>query len=344
MVIKKTLPISRSTWAEIGLLALASLFGMQALRALPRVIFFTFRSMPGVSHLDMVLLAFGVFLISLLSAPLRRLLKAPAALTLTAGGVVVAHVVQLLSLSPSVELVSVTVGVGLYLLFLPIYLGHLRGRGVDGMAKYGIGLLLGLTLDSGLHGIWEFWLLSEQFTGLLLLSLLMALLLLSCLASVVARSSRQSHSDGDFLPTRVGAGTILADTSPALSKCGLLDSSFTVAPSCRARMGCADECLGNGGFRLCDRAYTAFILDGGGIRDSHNTHATTGATGRRRDDGCHHRRICDPGGYVGANHGDTCRPRDSFWPLAHSHCQRDRYVPLYFSDLHPLSCPPPNAL
>ena len=192
-----------TSWTEIGLLSLTSVFGMQALRALPRVIFFTFRWMPGVSHLDMVLLAFGVFLISFLSAIVRRLLGPRVALTLTVGGMAVACFVEQFSTSPTLDLISVTTGAGLFVLFLPIYLGHLRGRGFHAMARYGAGLLLGLALDSALRGIWDTLLLSQQSPSLLLLSLTTALTLLQlgCLARVLTGSRVQPHSDGNFLHT-----------------------------------------------------------------------------------------------------------------------------------------------
>jgi endonuclease/exonuclease/phosphatase family metal-dependent hydrolase len=192
-----------TSWAEIGLLSLTSVFGMQALRTLPRVIFFTFRWMPGVSHLDMVLLAFGVFLVSFLSAIVRRFLGPRVALTLTAGGVAAACLVEQLSISPTLDLISVTTGTGLFVLFLLIYLGHLRGRGLHAMARYGIGLLLGLALDSALRGVWDALLLSQQSRGLLLFALTMALTLLQlgCLARVLPDSGAQTYSDGSFLHT-----------------------------------------------------------------------------------------------------------------------------------------------
>jgi endonuclease/exonuclease/phosphatase family metal-dependent hydrolase len=159
--------------------------------------------MPGVSHLDMVLLAFGVFLISFLSAIVRRLLGPRVALTLTAGGMAVACFVEQFSTSPSLDLISVTSGAGLFVLFLPIYLGYLRGRGLHAMARYGIGLLLGLALDSALRGVWDSLLLSQQSTGLLLLPLTttLALLQLGCLAHVLRGFKAQTHSDGSFLHT-----------------------------------------------------------------------------------------------------------------------------------------------
>ena len=124
--------------------------------------------MAGVSHLDMLQLAFGVFLISGLCAMVRRVLTPSVALILTAGGVAACHIVAELPVSPTVELLFVTVGVGLYFLFLPIYLGELRGRSVQATVRFGFGLLLGFALDSIVRGMRDAWLLGGQESGLLL--------------------------------------------------------------------------------------------------------------------------------------------------------------------------------
>jgi endonuclease/exonuclease/phosphatase family metal-dependent hydrolase len=75
------------------------------------------------------------------------------ALRLTAGGVALARFSMQLSISTDTDLLLSAFAIAGFLLFLPIFMGHLRGmKDKQAPQRFGYGLFLGLALDSALHG------------------------------------------------------------------------------------------------------------------------------------------------------------------------------------------------
>jgi len=186
----------------LGLPALTVVFGAQTLRfLLPRIVHYL-GVQPGVSTIDMGLFAFGVFLTAFLAAALHRLLRLRPALALTAGGLAIVRFLEQLSTSSSLDLVLVTMGTVLFLLFLPLYLGRVRGEGSQSTSRYAIAILLGLALDTGLHGALGTYDLSWRLgIAPLLFVLLMVLAQLTLVARMVMRPSVTVATDGSFLAT-----------------------------------------------------------------------------------------------------------------------------------------------
>lgn len=200
---KTTGPLRQMELVEaLGLPALTVVFGVQTLRLLlPRIVHYL-GVQPGVSTIDMGLFAFGVFLTAFLTAALHRLLRLRVALALTAGGLGIVRFLEQLSTTSSLDLVLVTMGTVLFLLFLPLYLGRVRGEGSQGTSRYAIAILLGLALDTGLHGALGTYDLSWQ-PGIapLLFVLLMVLAQLTLVARTVMRPRVTVATDGSFLAT-----------------------------------------------------------------------------------------------------------------------------------------------
>lgn len=186
----------------LGLPALTVVFGAQTLRFLiPRIVHYL-GVQPGVSTIDMGLFAFGVFLTAFLAAALHRLLRLRPALALTAGGLAIVRFLEQLSTTSSLDLVLVTMGTVLFLLFLPLYLGRVRGEGSQSTSRYAIAILLGLALDTGLHGALGTYDLSWRLgIAPLLFVLLMVLAQLTLVARMVMRPSVTVATDGSFLAT-----------------------------------------------------------------------------------------------------------------------------------------------
>jgi len=186
----------------LGLPALTVVFGAQTLRLLlPRIVHYL-GVQPGVSTIDLGLFAFGVFLTAFLAAALHRLVRLRAALALTAGGLAIVRLLEQLSTTSSLDLVLVTMGTVLFLLFLPLYLGHIRGGGSQSTSRYAIAILLGLALDTGLHGAFGTYDLSWRlgFAPLLLVTL-MVLVQLTLVGRMMMRPSVRVATDGGFLAT-----------------------------------------------------------------------------------------------------------------------------------------------
>ena len=198
---------SRQSWSwqtlmETGLPALTVLLGLQTLRVLLPLIVYAYGERPGVTSIHLGLYAFGIFLMAFLSAALRRLLGPRALLALTAGGVAVLRLAEQLSPSPSLDLILTSLGTALFTLFLPIYLGYVQGWGSEATGGYAIGLLLGLALDTGLHGALSTYDLNwPPGIGPVLLVLALVLVQLTLLAHTLTESDAQALSDGPFLTT-----------------------------------------------------------------------------------------------------------------------------------------------
>jgi endonuclease/exonuclease/phosphatase family metal-dependent hydrolase len=186
----------------LGLPALTALFGAQILRLLlPRIVHYL-GVQPGVSTIGMGLFAFAVFLSAFLAAPLHRLLRSRAMLALTAAGLGIVRLLEQISTASSLDLVLVTIGTILFLWFLPTYLGRVRGDGAQSTGRYAIAILLGLALDSALHGALGTYDLSWR-PGLapLLVVLLLAAGQLTLVARAVMRIAVTGPSESGFLPS-----------------------------------------------------------------------------------------------------------------------------------------------
>jgi endonuclease/exonuclease/phosphatase family metal-dependent hydrolase len=186
----------------LALPTLTVLLGAQTLRVLlPRIVHYL-GVQPGVGTITMGLFAFGVFLTAFLAAPLHRLLRLRGGLALTAGGLAVVRLLEQLSATSSVDLVLVTVGTVLFLFFLPIYLGSVRGGGAQGTTRYAIAIILGLALDTGLHGVLGTYDLSWQ-PGIvpLLVVLVIVVAQLILVARAVMRPDVTVATEGGFLAT-----------------------------------------------------------------------------------------------------------------------------------------------
>ncbi len=191
---------SLETLAQVSLAALTVVFGLQTLRVLLPLIVYHYGVRPGVTSIDMGMYAFGTFLVAFLAAILRRLLKPQGLLALSAGGVALLRLGEQFSPSPALDLTLATAGTALFVLFLPTYLGHVRSRGATGTSGYALALLLGLALDSGLHGAFGTYDLSWQpGIGTALLVLVLVLVQLALLARALRVPDFRRPSDAGFL-------------------------------------------------------------------------------------------------------------------------------------------------
>jgi endonuclease/exonuclease/phosphatase family metal-dependent hydrolase len=127
--------------------------GMQTMRVLFPGLAWYLKDTVGVGSMTLAGYAFGTFLIAFLAAILRRLAGPRISLWITAGGLAILRLIEQVLFSPGADLWISMAGTALFLLFLPIFVGHLRAQGGDFIApRLGFGLLLGLTLDTAIHG------------------------------------------------------------------------------------------------------------------------------------------------------------------------------------------------
>jgi endonuclease/exonuclease/phosphatase family metal-dependent hydrolase len=141
--------------AELALPALTVTFGLQLLRLMVPTVMSVYRDRLGAPLVSLALFAFGVFLLGFLAAPVARLLGPGRALTVAAGGVAVVRLVLQLVPDALARWLLAPVGVVLFLWFVPLWIGRLGRHGDRG--GFGVALLLGLALDTALHGLFGTW-------------------------------------------------------------------------------------------------------------------------------------------------------------------------------------------
>src|SRR6266508_4572553 len=141
--------------AELALPALTVTFGLQLLRLMIPTVMSVYRDRLGAPLVSLALFAFGVFLLGLLAAPVARLLGRGRALALAAGGVALVRLVLQLVPDALARWLLAPVGVVLFLWFVPLWLIRPGRRGRHG--GFGVAVLLGLALDTALHGLFGTW-------------------------------------------------------------------------------------------------------------------------------------------------------------------------------------------
>jgi endonuclease/exonuclease/phosphatase family metal-dependent hydrolase len=141
--------------AELALPVLTVTFGLQLLRLMIPTVMSVYRDRLGAPLVSLALFAFGVFLLGFLAAPVARLLGPGRALTVAAGGVAVVRLVLQLVPDALARWLLAPVGVVLFLWFVPLWIGRPGRHGDRG--GFGLALLLGLALDTALHGLFGTW-------------------------------------------------------------------------------------------------------------------------------------------------------------------------------------------
>jgi endonuclease/exonuclease/phosphatase family metal-dependent hydrolase len=133
--------------------AFVVLFGMQFLRTLIPSLVWYLRDAVGLGTMDLLPYAFGTFFLGFLAALLRRIIGAKGSLWLSAGGIAVLRMVDQVIQTPGVDLWLSIAGVGFFLNFLSIFIGHVRSQGEWAASRWSIGLILGMASDIALRGV-----------------------------------------------------------------------------------------------------------------------------------------------------------------------------------------------
>lgn len=140
---------------HIGLSALTIMFGMQTLRTFLALLLNVLRDRFGWGAIQVGLFAIGLFLTSLLAGTVRHRLGRRRSLQWVTGGLGLLRLAyQLWWGDPLVDFYLVCTATILFLWTVPICLGHLRSGGPALTGTSAQGLLLGLVLDTAVHGLY----------------------------------------------------------------------------------------------------------------------------------------------------------------------------------------------
>lgn len=146
--LRKDLKQHGRTWLAA---ALTAVFGLQLLR----VLFVSFvgylRDSQGMASLSLAPIAIGVFALCLLAGPLNRWLGTRTVFWLAASGVAIMRLAEQFAQSAALDLYLSAAGTVLFLMYIPIAVGMARSKGGDASVQLGLGVLLGVCLDSAIQ-------------------------------------------------------------------------------------------------------------------------------------------------------------------------------------------------
>ena len=141
---------------HIGLSALTLMFGMQTLRTFLPLLIYVLRDRFGWNAIQVGLLALVIFLTSFMAALMQRRLGRQRSLRWVLGGLGLLRLAyQLWWGDPLIDLYLVCGAIILFMWSIPICLGHTRSGGPAITGLSAIGLLLGLVLDTAVHGLYQ---------------------------------------------------------------------------------------------------------------------------------------------------------------------------------------------
>ena len=128
-------------------------FGLQFIRSFIPSLAWYLRDTAAVGTLSLIPYAFGTFLLGFLAPLIRRIAGARTAIWFTAGGLALVRIIEQICRTPGTDLWLNIAGIGLFLNFLPLFIGCTRESIANSSERWTYGLVLGFALDTGLRGI-----------------------------------------------------------------------------------------------------------------------------------------------------------------------------------------------
>ncbi|MCH7481200.1 MAG: endonuclease/exonuclease/phosphatase family protein [Chloroflexi bacterium] len=184
---------------KLGVTMVTVMFGLQMLRVLMPSLAVYLRDTVGVGSLDLAPIAVGIFSLSFLAGILWRYAGPRTALWISAGGVAIVRVLEQISTSPNLDFYLSSLGVVLFLMFIPKGLALTRDEGTAGSSRFGLAFMLGLALDTAVHvGAGTLDLTWQAGIAPLLIVLVFALGLLYIVRRTAAELSEDNHRSGHW--------------------------------------------------------------------------------------------------------------------------------------------------
>jgi endonuclease/exonuclease/phosphatase family metal-dependent hydrolase len=128
-------------------------FGLQLLRAFIPGLAWYLKDTVGIGTLSLIPYAFGTFFLGFLAPLLLRIFGDRIALWITAGGLALVRFIEQISRDPAFDFWLAIAGIGLFLNFISLYIGHIRGQDGSPSKNCTYGLILGFAFDTALRGL-----------------------------------------------------------------------------------------------------------------------------------------------------------------------------------------------
>jgi endonuclease/exonuclease/phosphatase family metal-dependent hydrolase len=147
---------TQSTAAALQALILPTLmvvFGLQALRGFIPGLAWYLRDTVGAGTLSLLPYAFGTFFLGFLAILVARLFKAKLSLWISAGGLTALRLVEQVVKDPAWDFWLGIAGVGLFLIYLPLFISWTRNEAEPFPGRWYKGLVLGFAVDTSIRGL-----------------------------------------------------------------------------------------------------------------------------------------------------------------------------------------------
>ncbi len=128
-------------------------FGLQLVRAFIPGLAWYLKDTVGIGTLSLIPYAFGTFFLGFLAPLLLRIFGDRGALWITAGGLGIIRFAEQISRDPARDFWLAIAGIGLFLNFISLYIGHIRGQDGSPSRNCAYGLILGFAFDTALRGL-----------------------------------------------------------------------------------------------------------------------------------------------------------------------------------------------
>ncbi|MGH2403776.1 MAG: hypothetical protein ACRDGN_04850, partial [bacterium] len=191
---------------ETLMAALTTMLGLQTLRAFFPLVVYVYGTRPGVTSIDMGILAIGVFSTAALAAVPHRIFGPSFGLYLSAAVLVLLRLAAQFA-EPRYALTYTAAATVAFLWTIPGLLAAVRSGGAETTARVGVGLIVGLALDAaiaGVFGTWDpIWQLWDRMPAATIVTVGIAL-------AYSLLYPRVSHASGDRLDTDVSLANAAA--------------------------------------------------------------------------------------------------------------------------------------
>ncbi|MCH7662805.1 MAG: endonuclease/exonuclease/phosphatase family protein [Chloroflexi bacterium] len=195
----ETSPTLIQSIQKSGMTLITVMFGLQMLRVLMPSLAVYLRDTVGVGSLDLAPIAVGIFSLSFLAGILWRYAGPRTALWISAGGVAIVRVLEQISTSPNLDFYLSSLGVVLFLMYIPKGLALTRDEGAAGSSRFGVAFMLGLAFDTAIHvGVGTLDLTWQTGIVPLLIVLVLAIDLLDKVRRTAAELSDDNHRAGHW--------------------------------------------------------------------------------------------------------------------------------------------------
>ncbi len=130
--------------------------GLQSLRGFIPGLSWYLRDTVGAGTFSLLPYAFGTFILGFLAIIVSKLFNARLSLWISAGGLVVLRLIEQLVIDPSVDLWLGIASVGLFLIFMPLFISWTSDEAEPFPMRWYQGLILGLSADTAIRAIFGF--------------------------------------------------------------------------------------------------------------------------------------------------------------------------------------------